>query len=214
MFFFVVFLFFCVERIEDRGERERGGDSTSEMEERKKDSKERESESRVVFPLRSVLLDLLSAKKERKNALKKKKKKLSPSQKHRPPDDRDQEVARLRDELERPRQPEERVDVEEGLVVGDVDGRLIRGRQLLRPDDSHPVKGRGGGLGPPVVDEMLGAPPLRVEEGDERGEEEHGGEERDGEGKGDRVEEQALDVGEKGGEGRFGRRFDREGFRC
>ena len=48
------------------------------MEERKKDSKERESESRVVFPLRSVLLDLLSAKKERKNALKKKKKKNSP----------------------------------------------------------------------------------------------------------------------------------------
>ena len=48
------------------------------MEERKKDSKERESESRVVFPLRSVLLDLLSAKKERKNALKKKKKKSHP----------------------------------------------------------------------------------------------------------------------------------------
>ena len=48
------------------------------MEERKKDSKERESESRVVFPLRSVLLDLLSAKKERKNALKKKKKNSHP----------------------------------------------------------------------------------------------------------------------------------------
>ena len=121
---------------------------------------------------------------------------LSPSQEHRPPDDRNQEVARLRDKLERPPQPKERVDIQERLMVCYVDHGLVELWQLFFPDDPDAVKGRSRGLGPPVVDKVLRAPPLWVEERHERREDEHGGEERHGEGKGHEVEGEPFQVRE------------------
>lgn len=138
-------------------------------------------------------------KKERKE-----KHPFSPSQEHRPAYDRDQEIARLRDELERPSQPKERVDIEERLMVCDVDSGFVEFRQFFFSDDSHSVEGRRGGLCPPVVDKVLRAPPLGVEKSDERRKEQHGDEERDRERESHRVKDEPLQVRYEGGEGRSG----------